>query len=66
MTRYRLFNALSLLPWGVPVWHSFAQTNVPSANNVFILTDDLSKNLVQYMPHVLEMQRKMSCSATIS
>src|SRR6202030_3223289 len=26
-------------------------------NIVFILTDDLSWNLVQYMPHVLEMQK---------
>ncbi len=28
------------------------------ANIVFILTDDLSWNLVQYMPHVLQMQQK--------
>jgi N-acetylglucosamine-6-sulfatase len=26
-------------------------------NIVFVLTDDLSENLVRYMPHVLEMQR---------
>jgi N-acetylglucosamine-6-sulfatase len=27
-------------------------------NIIFILTDDLALNLVQYMPHVLEMQKK--------
>jgi hypothetical protein len=27
-------------------------------NIVFVLTDDLAVNLVQYMPHVLEMQKK--------
>jgi arylsulfatase A-like enzyme len=31
---------------------------VNPANVVFILTDDLSWNLVQYMPHVLDMQKR--------
>ncbi len=30
----------------------------PNPNIVFVLTDDLSMNLVQYMPHVLKMQRE--------
>jgi arylsulfatase A-like enzyme len=34
------------------------QTGIKRPNIVFILTDDLSWNLVQYMPHVLEMQKK--------
>ncbi len=36
-----------------------AKTNnsVKGPNVVFILTDDLSLNLVQYMPHVLKMQK---------
>ena len=34
------------------------QTGTKRPNIVFILTDDLSWNLVQYMPHVLEMQNK--------
>src|SRR5262249_5774154 len=66
-TRYRLLVALLLLPWCVPVWHSSARAIVlgsePSssarpANIVFVLTDDLSMDLVQYMPHVLKMQRE--------
>src|SRR5579863_8968123 len=28
------------------------------ANIIFVLTDDLSVNLVRYMPHVLQMQRE--------
>jgi hypothetical protein len=32
-------------------------TGVKRPNIVFILTDDLSWNRVQYMPHVLEMQK---------
>jgi N-acetylglucosamine-6-sulfatase len=34
------------------------QTGIRRPNIVFILTDDLSWNLVQYMPRVLEMQQK--------
>ncbi len=33
-------------------------TAAPRANIVFVLTDDLSWNLVQYMPHVLKMQKE--------
>ncbi len=66
LARYRLLVALSLLPCAAPVSQSSAQTIVPQpglsspargANIVFILTDDLSTDLVQYMPHVLKMQQ---------
>jgi arylsulfatase A-like enzyme len=30
----------------------------PRPNIVFVLTDDLAWNLVQYMPHVLEMEKR--------
>jgi N-acetylglucosamine-6-sulfatase len=33
-------------------------TSKKRPNIVFILTDDLSWNLVQYMPHVLKMQKE--------
>jgi arylsulfatase A-like enzyme len=33
-------------------------TGVQKANIVFVLTDDLSWNLVQYMPHVLQMKQQ--------
>src|ERR1044072_4211970 len=38
---------------------SVAEEAVPKAkpNIIFILTDDLSWNLVQYMPHVLQMEK---------
>ena len=36
---------------------SSAATNGKRPNIVFILTDDLSWNLVQYMPHVVKMQK---------
>src|SRR5262249_19742976 len=38
---------------------SVAEEAAPHAkpNIIFILTDDLSWNLVQYMPHVLQMQK---------
>jgi N-acetylglucosamine-6-sulfatase len=65
LTKYRLLIA-SLLPLAAPAWQ-LTQTIVPTsgasntaraANIVFILTDDLSMNLVQYMPHVLRMQQE--------
>ncbi len=31
---------------------------VQKANIIFVLTDDLSCNLVQYMPHVVQMQKQ--------
>ena len=34
-----------------------ARSRVVRPNIVFVLTDDLSTNLVRYMPHVLQMQR---------
>jgi N-acetylglucosamine-6-sulfatase len=67
LTRYRLLVALLLYPCVVPVSPSLAQTIAPGpgssssargVNVVFILTDDLSMDLLRYMPHVLEMQRQ--------
>src|SRR5262245_33313709 len=44
-------------PWSTsaPV---VASTKTRGSNIVFILTDDLTWNLVQYMPHVLQMQQE--------
>jgi arylsulfatase A-like enzyme len=40
------------------VWEPFEGSHVSGKPNVvFILTDDLSLNLVQFMPHVLQMQK---------
>jgi N-acetylglucosamine-6-sulfatase len=67
VTRYRLLVVLSLLTWGAPVSQSSAQaivlqagssSSARRANIVFILTDDLSMDLVPYMPHVLKMQQE--------
>jgi N-acetylglucosamine-6-sulfatase len=41
----------------VAVWLAPAAGAAPP-NIVFVLTDDLSWNLVQYMPHVQELQRR--------
>src|SRR5690242_7770115 len=42
-----------------PVARGAQQHTAPERPNVvFILTDDLSWNLVQYMPHVLELERQ--------
>ena len=66
MTKYSLIIGLALLAWSQPAWQSQAQVGAPSPvpstsarrpNIVFILTDDLSMNLIPYMPHVLQMQR---------
>jgi len=50
----------SPLPSTAPVPSAPAQALAPPAgrpNIVFVLTDDLSWDLVQYMPHVLQMQK---------
>lgn len=45
-------------PAAAPKTPSRAQSNPGSQPNiVFVLTDDLALNLVQYMPHVLQMQK---------
>jgi N-acetylglucosamine-6-sulfatase len=58
---------LGLFVLAAPAWHSLAQVGAPPQarstpakrpNIVFILTDDLASNLVQYMPHVLKMQEE--------
>lgn len=53
--------ALSILALAVAVWPAPADAQQRPAlhpNIVFILTDDLSWNLVQFMPHVQQMQRQ--------
>ncbi|HYM90795.1 MAG TPA: sulfatase [bacterium] len=51
---------LVLLAVAAPGRVSWAQTQGPPKhpNIVFVLTDDLAWNLVQYMPHVLKMQKE--------
>jgi N-acetylglucosamine-6-sulfatase len=51
-----------LLVGAVPAPASASPTSAPAAstrpNIVFVLTDDLSWNLVQYMPHVEQLERR--------
>jgi len=65
MTRIALV-AVAALAFAQPDTFALAQSAAPAKapagpasrpNIVFVLTDDLSWNLVQYMPHVLQMQK---------
>lgn len=65
MTRVALV-AIAVLALAHPGSLALAQSTAPAKaparpashpNIVFVLTDDLSWNLVQYMPHVLQMQK---------
>ncbi len=47
----------SLQSWSQPAQEAQAPATGRRPNIVFILTDDLSTDLVQYMPHVLQMQK---------
>jgi N-acetylglucosamine-6-sulfatase len=58
---------VALIALTTPTWHSLAQVAAPRQmgptptrrpNIVFVLTDDLAMNLVQYMPHVVKMQER--------
>jgi N-acetylglucosamine-6-sulfatase len=43
---------------GARAWDAITQPAPQQPNIVFVLTDDLSWNLVQYMPHVLQLERQ--------
>src|SRR5690242_12950127 len=45
---------------GSPIAPSWVKKKAPAdrPNIVFVLTDDLSKNLIRYMPHVLSLKRR--------
>src|SRR5271157_866728 len=49
--------AVAALSFGFLVSGAHSQQTTGKPNIVFILTDDLSTNLVQYMPNVLAMQK---------
>lgn len=53
-----LIVVLAILALSQPAFASDALSTSNRPNIVFILTDDLAWNLVQYMPHVLKMQRE--------
>jgi len=62
LIRHLALVLVALLVWFAPPWRSLAQVIAPAPpakrpNIVFILTDDQAMNLVQYMPHVLQMQK---------
>ena len=53
----RLLAAVALGVALVAVWLAPAASAAPP-NIVFVLTDDLAWNLVQYMPHVQDLQSR--------
>jgi arylsulfatase A-like enzyme len=59
MNRKRLFaTVVALLTLGILMTGSYAQGRKTPPNIVFILADDLSWNLIEYMPNVQAMQKE--------